>query len=498
MRIPLIPRCPLVRGDANVLPTVFAFVIGALVLASGAGPATLFAQNPPATDSGFVTVKGVIADSLHGGYLADAIVAVSGSSRMATTDSLGRFRINGVQPGTRRMDVYHSRLDELGVALITPLIELKAGDSVSLGLAFPSASTIVGMLCRGADRSAGPAAVFGQVLDADLETPIAGARLSIDWVEYKIEKKRLKTSFEQRSAVSAPDGHFRFCGLPGELIGNLSASFGGDTTAKVEIRVDSLLAARTLHLAPIGERSTTQASGVPVSAAGSSSTALRRRSGSLSGRIVNPSGAPVSRARVAIDRLNAVALSGDDGRFALYGIRPGTRTLTVRRIGFEPVEIPVEVSADSPRDITVRLADFVPTLDTVVVTAIRDRALDRVGFLRRRKSGTGTYLSPEQLQKLHAIQFVDLFNSVPMLRRSYESGRPVLVGRPRALTNSCINYFVDGAPWFGAGIEEFMQPGEVAAIEVYDGAFTPGEFTRGFSACGTTVVLWTKPRLGIP
>lgn len=110
----------------------------------------------------------------------------------------------------------------------------------------------------------------------------------------------------------------------------------------------------------------------------------------------------------------------------------------------------------------------------------------------------GTYLAPEQIQKMHALHFVDLFRSVPMVRQGYDSvGRAVLVGRPRAWGRGCIDYFVDDMPWSGGGIEDFIPPAEVGAIEVYAGAFAPPQFVRGLTGCGTTVVLWTKPKLGI-
>jgi len=297
----------------------------------------------------------------------------------------------------------------------------------------------------------------------------------------------------------------------------LSASFGGDTTAKVGVRVDPILATRRLYLAPSDEASKTQAAGVAAPAAASQGTAIGRRPANLSGRIVNAKGEAIAGARVAIDRLNVVALSGLDGRFALRGIRPGTRTLNVRRLGFEPTEIPLDVSSDSPKDITVRLADFVPTLDTVVVTAMRrDAELDRIGFSRRKKAGMGTFIGPEKIKDLRAVKFVDLFNSVPMLRRDYDKyGRAKLVGRPHAWGRGCINYFVDGMPWLdngsrdgggiadsikasdAGGIEDFIMPSEVGAIEVYAGAFAPAPFVRGLTNCDMTVVLWTRPRLGI-
>jgi hypothetical protein len=495
-------RNPLTRVFSPGRGTGFSVLLvclqAAAIAASATVPSNALAHPAPRaqaiTDSGFAIVKGLVIDSLTGGYLAGAIVSVSGTPRMAITDSMGRFRIDGIPPGTRHIDVYHVALDELGLGLVTPKMELLPSDSVAVELAFPSAASIVRTLCRSSDRAVGPAAVFGQVVDAMTEAPIAGARVTVEWFEYVVSKKKVGTSLEHRDVTSASGGHFRICGLPSEFIAGLSASFGGDTTAKIAIRFDPIMAATTLRLAPA------YANVKDVSAAGgvSATAQAQRAGGSLTGRVIDPKGGAVAGARVAVDRPGHVAITAADGRFALHGIRPGTRSLYVRRIGFEPVEVPVDVSAATPRDLTVQLADFVPVLDTVVVTAmLRDLGLQRVGFAQRRKTGMGRYLGPEEIERRRASHFIDLFTTFPMLRRStYADGRPALVGRPSGLGNGCVNYFVDDMPWLGGGVEDFIMPAEVGAIEVYSAAFTPGQFRQGGAPC-ETVVVWTKPKLRI-
>src|SRR5687767_5891666 len=504
MRNPLVAKAFFSRVTASF------FVIGVhatsipAVAGATAGRATP-SGSQVAQDSGLAVVRGIVTDSLNGGYLSGAIVAVSGTGRMAITDSIGRFRIDGIAPGTRRIDVYHDALDEIGLSLVSPQIDFRGGDSLSFELAFPSAASIVTKLCRASDRALGPAAVFGQVVDADSNAPIAGARISVEWVEYVVNQKRVGTSLENRNATSAADGHFRVCGLPAEFTAGLSASFGGDTTAKIPVRFNPIMAAMTLRLAP--GYATAPAVNAPTvnapavnapGAAVSAKQGLQRAGGSLTGKVVDPKGGAVSGARVAVDRPGTAALTGADGRFALHGVRPGTRSLYVRRLGYQPVEVAVDVSAATPRDLTVELANYVPMLDTVVVTAmLRDLGLERVGFSRRRKTGMGTYLGPEEIARRRAAHFVDLFTTVPVVRRStYSDGRPVLVGRPTGFGGGCVNYYVDDVPWLGGGVEDFIMPGEVGAIEVYSAAFTPAQFRQGGRSC-ETVVVWTKPKLRI-
>jgi hypothetical protein len=168
--------------------------------------------------------------------------------------------------------------------------------------------------------------------------------------------------------------------------------------------------------------------------------------------------------------------------------------LSVRRLGFEPAEVPVSLHARSPTDVIVKLEKFVVVLDTVRVVALQDRALERVGFTRRNKMSMGYFLSPEQISRSNSYDLVSLLAMAPMLRRDNSGGRAVLTGRGHGLGGGCVNWWVDGNPWMGGGAEDFIRPDEVAAIEVYSSGFTPGEFTRPFANC-ETVVLWTKQKV---
>jgi hypothetical protein len=168
--------------------------------------------------------------------------------------------------------------------------------------------------------------------------------------------------------------------------------------------------------------------------------------------------------------------------------------LSVRRLGFEPAEVPVSLHARSPTDVTVRLQQFVVVLDTVRVVALQDRALSRVGFSRRKQMGMGYYLSPDQIGRTTAYDLPTLLATAPMLRREYSAGRARVTGRPTGSGGGCVTWWVDGNPWMGGGIEDFIRPDEVAAVEVYSSGFTPGEFRRAGQDC-ETIVIWTKQKV---
>jgi hypothetical protein len=56
---------------------------------------------------------------------------------------------------------------------------------------------------------------------------------------------------------------------------------------------------------------------------------------------------------------------------------------------------------------------------------------------------------------------------------------------------------VDGAPWQQiepGDLDTFVQPNEVAAVEVYNGASIPAQFMTPGQSCAA-VVVWTKTRV---
>jgi hypothetical protein len=150
--------------------------------------------------------------------------------------------------------------------------------------------------------------------------------------------------------------------------------------------------------------------------------------------------------------------------------------------------------------------DAIPQLKTVTIrAAARELGLQRVGFTKRKNFGTGWYLTPEEIDKRNAYSLTDLLTMAPMLRRVTSGSRTSITGRPNgvsvgpgastAFTNSCVTYFVDGMPWFGGGVDEFVRPEEVAAIETYSRDFTPTQFRTPGQQC-ETVVVWTRLKIG--
>jgi len=207
--------------------------------------------------------------------------------------------------------------------------------------------------------------------------------------------------------------------------------------------------------------------------------------------VVGPDGAPVSRARIAVGADPELALTDTVGRFVLKNVRSGTRPVRVRKLGFEPAEIPVSLQSNKTVDVNIKLKRSVVVLDTVRVMARRETALAGVGFFKRKQVNSGFFITPDQMDNRHTYSMANLLASAPMLRVDYSSGRPVIQGRPIGDQPGGVSWYGDGVQWRGGDIEEYVTPDEIAAVEVYSGRFVPAQFQDPLGGC-ETIVLWTK------
>ncbi len=477
-----------IRRDARFIAS-HASWIAAVIFGC---PAQTSAQGAPAAHG---MIDGIAIDSIRGGVLRDAVILLSGTSFSAVTDSAGQFRMRNLPPGLHTLEVIHPLLDTFGIALRTQPLQLKSNDSTFLVISTPSASYLVERRCSVDERKLGPAMALGKVFDAGSGKPAAGANVIVKWTDYQVERKSISRSPQRRSAIVQSDGSFRICGMPSDLAGGIVASRQGDTTATLRADFASGLVIVGFQLAPVVVNASESAPGAGTPAPGQ----FKSGASPVRGRVVDANGSAVEGARISTENEAQVTLSAADGSFELSGLRPGTRALVIRRLGFEPVTLPVEVGGVIPKLVDVRLTKYVPVLETMRVSAIRDRGLERVGFAARSKSGAGRFLSPDQLDRRNSPALIDLLASMPSLRSSTNpNGQRLVTGR----FGECVRYFVDGHRWMDSddprdGPDNFLSGSQLGAIEVYGPNFAPAEFIT-YSGRGqpcTAVVVWTRWKL---
>jgi hypothetical protein len=206
----------------------------------------------------------------------------------------------------------------------------------------------------------------------------------------------------------------------------------------------------------------------------------------------------VVNARVGLMGSSAAALTRSNGEFTLDSLPAGTQALVVRQLGYSPTEVPVELSSRTPARVTVKLGIMVPQLSPVEVVSRREQGLQKVGFLdRKRTSAGGYFIGPDELAKRQAMKFTDVLRTTPGIRVTEQNGQAMISSTRSAQGNGCVTVYVDGAPWQQldpGDLDTFVQPNEVAAIEIYNGASIPAQFTTPGQSC-TAVVVWTKTRV---
>ncbi|HEY8851231.1 MAG TPA: carboxypeptidase regulatory-like domain-containing protein [Gemmatimonadaceae bacterium] len=466
------------RIDVRVrLLSVLAFLLAGGQLAAQKKPAAI----PVATArAGTAQIAGVVVDSLNGRYLVGAEVMVQGANATILTDSLGKFRIDSLQPGTYQIGVFHALLDTLGLTIATKPFHVGADSATYIVLAVPSAATIIHRECPVRPRAQGTSAVIGQVHDPETLLPVAGAEVSIAWSQLEVSKETgvRRTPHVVYDSTDA-SGAFRICGLPNSMQATLQAKRGKSVTAEIPIALgeeESELFARTLLLSRID-------SGTKVGNA------------SVSGRVVLE-GAPTNAgSRVEVVGSDQVVLTNDKGDFTITKLPSGSQVLLARHLGFGAQTVAVDLNSRVAQRVTMKLPKFVAMIDPVVVNARRGQNLDRVGFSQRQKMGFGFYLTPDQLKDRHPLFVTDLLRTVPGLRvSSSPTGDVVSSSRGVGGGSDCVQYYVDDMPWQSAepgDVNQFVNANEVVAVEVYQGSNVPAQYSRGGEGC-VTIVLWTR------
>lgn len=446
------------------------------------------AQEAPATAS----VVGSVFDSVRVKPLAGARVRVDSSALFTTTDLEGRFMLQGIPAGEHELRIEHPALDTLGIDLRSARLMFAAGSTTLHEFGTPSPERVVALVCPAAWRARGPAALVGRVREADTGLPATGAKVSLVWYEVSVADG-IRRIPRVREAVVGPDGIYRICGLPAQLDGKVQVIRGTLTSGDVQVSFgEEILAARSMSIAAPG--ALIAVSSPDSLRAGPPSVLGTAR---LTGRVRNRTGAPLVGARVQVEGTSRATATRQGGEFTLDSLPPGTQMVAVRLLGYAPVEAAVDLSSRDVRTVTITMEDFVPVLEAVRVSAQRERALDDVGFTRRKRTGMGFYLDADDLKNRNAQYFSDIMRSAPGVRVATDGSGRQMIQNSRDPMGGCVMIYVDGTMWQQmqpGDIDDFVKPHEVGAIEVYSATNTPAEYQSRGGSCAT-VVAWTHRKL---
>lgn len=426
-------------------------------------------------------IVGVIGDSLSATPLRGAEVVVTGSARSATTDSLGRFTIDSLTPGTYQVGVFHPLLESLGITLATQPFTVGNDSAAIVNLGVPSVPTLVRRYCGPGGAPDVPAVVAGRILEADTDIPVADAKVSLAWADVTVTKEAGVTRTPHvRQTETDASGFFRICQVPSSLSeATIQATRAGMSTPEVPVEINnSLLFYQSLAFGP--------------------GTSAAQAVGTVSGRVEGADARPIAGARIEVLRSGVAAVSREDGSFTLGGVATGTQLLIARQLGFDVLRTPINVTSREPTIVNLTLGRAINVMDPVLVVARANYTLERSGFNSRKRSGTGYYFNREDIEKRQPNYITNLLVNIPEMTVAQSRGGSVVQRRRRVIGGapSCTRLYVDGFEWrnLGPGDLDVINPEDVIGLEVYPGQVVPAQFRDPFDRGCVTLVVWTQMR----
>ena len=236
----------------------------------------------------------------------------------------------------------------------------------------------------------------------------------------------------------------------------------------------------------------------------SSAALAQSRSVSVTGTVVDATGAAIPGVEVLVLGARLKALSGERGEFTFPSIAAGTHRVVTRRSGYRADTTDVELAAGDTVALWLEMTRIAVMLDEVDVTDtyISPRLH---GFEQRRLHAIGgKFVGPAEIRAQAPTETSDLLRRVMGVRLadsihvlipvSNRGNKVVQVGRERMSVPCVMRIGVNGFitdPGFSLNL---ISPLDIHGIEVYNGpASIPPEFNRTAVDlyCGL-IMIWTK------
>jgi hypothetical protein len=434
-------------------------------------------------------LEGMVTDSVHARPLAGARVAALGadgrpeSRGAATSDSSGRFHIDSLPPGRYLVGFESPLLDSLEITVAPRDVAVTGGAVANVDLGLPSAPKLRSAVCSGATLPADKGVLYGHVVDATTEAPLAGAVVTTVWRELTIDRKTLRPENAQRIASVKTDstGWYRVCGVPTGTRVSFVLQHRERNSPVVRAVVDDTLGILIRHLS----LDTTG----PIADSEAADTVATAASGSarIAGVVRGTGGVPLASAELRVLGTKATARTDATGQYSLGRLPSGTQLLEVRHIGYAAVETAVELRSGATINGDVRLQRVV-NLDSMRVVAVRSRYSE---FNEHRRSTTfGVFLDPDAMSRQHDPWMSDVILKIPGFTIAGEGPNAKVISSRGVGSNFCssANVVIDGTP--NQSINDVI-PFMVGSVEAYrEGEPTPPEYFD-HKGCGM-IVIWTK------
>lgn len=216
--------------------------------------------------------------------------------------------------------------------------------------------------------------------------------------------------------------------------------------------------------------------------------------GGVDGKVRDASGNPIVGAQVTVGGTSLVAESDELGEFKLAKAAAGATSLRVRRIGYKPDTIRVDILAGQTLPVEIVLDRLAVELAPLVVYGRRNLTGRLAGFYDRMSRGNGHFMTREQIERRNPHNMTDLFRMIPGARV-----QPTRFGDGRVTFRGSRNpplVWLDGTPLYAGEFNlDTVDPRSFEGIEIYSGpSSVPAEFqgNRTMSSANGTIVLWSR------
>jgi hypothetical protein len=215
----------------------------------------------------------------------------------------------------------------------------------------------------------------------------------------------------------------------------------------------------------------------------------------VKGIITDVSRAPIPSAEVAALTGSSVirqTLTADNGSFTIANLPLGPVSLRIRRLGFEPRTLDLQLGPEALAPLDIVLKPRPAELEDVLI-----EVNDRKGQLREfyehkeQRHSFAKFLDQDDIRKRAPLYSSELFRSVPgiSIKAANYNGNTIRIRGCQPML------WVDGQRVPGAELDEVIPPDDIAGVEFYTSmAGVPAQYIeRANRACGT-VLVWTKKR----
>ena len=475
--------------------------------------APLGAQQTSVARTGVGSVQGTIRETMRPRSVRDASITVArldpepSVSFGAKPDANGHYQLDSLPAGRYMIQLSHQVLDSLELALPAEEVFVIAGKTLEVPFNLPSGADLREAVCRGLTVRRETGAVFGRVVDADNEHPLANADVAITWTELAFDRKTLRASPEQHDASvrTGPRGEYRICNIPTGSWVLVQLQYGGHAGNAVRLSVsgEEAVVVRNLSMSVASAPTLALLDSVGATVRGLDSEPtpgdttpqpgdtvpklLLTGDAAVSGIVRGAEGQPLPDVEIRVVNARPTTRTDAAGHYSLSGLPAGTQLLAVRRIGYLVGDVAVELRGGrmAHQDVVLRR---VVSLDSMNVVAKRRKPFADFEY-RRRNNPMGRFVTASDIEHYHPtemgifIQRLGGFHIVGVGPEAQVYSTSARAGRPNCKE---ANVVIDGVDQAQVNT---VPPAEIAAMEVYaEAASAPGQYR---AECGL-ILIWTK------